>query len=185
MGKICRCPPHDLRCLPEFTHLPLQHLDPLALFARGPGPVWSRSACRIQLRSVSPEQLILAAIYWIANHREPCSLPCSRTSRTVRSRSWREKGGVMLRHGYGPHDGRRARSGRGPLRPRDLRPPLRASRAGQGPGRPPARASARATTGHRGRTAPSERRFHAPSSSRDYHVLTKRIRPIPRCALPR
>src|SRR5690625_726254 len=47
----------------------------------------SRSACRTQLRSVSPEQPILPAMDWIAAHCEAYSPSCSNTSRTARSRT--------------------------------------------------------------------------------------------------
>src|SRR5690606_32310322 len=47
----------------------------------------SRSACRTQLRSVSPEQPIFAAIDWMAAHCDAYSRSCSNTSRTARSRT--------------------------------------------------------------------------------------------------
>src|SRR5690606_7568209 len=45
----------------------------------------SRSACRTQFRSVSPEQPIFSAIDWMAAHCEEYSLSCSNTIRTARS----------------------------------------------------------------------------------------------------
>src|SRR5690606_32403069 len=54
----------------------------------GPGCLpRSRSACRTQLRSVSPEQPIFAAIDWMAAHCDTFSPSCSNTSRTARSRT--------------------------------------------------------------------------------------------------
>src|SRR5690606_38121371 len=54
----------------------------------GPGRLpRSRSACRTQLRSVSPEQPIFAAIDWMAAHCDAYSRSCSNTSRTARSRT--------------------------------------------------------------------------------------------------
>ena len=53
---------------------------------------WSRSACRTQFRSVSPEQPILAAIERIAPYCEPCSPWWSNTIRTARSRTSGEQG---------------------------------------------------------------------------------------------
>src|SRR5690606_2932824 len=47
----------------------------------------SRSACRTQFRSVSPEQPIFSAIDWMAAHCEEYSLSCSNTIRTARSRT--------------------------------------------------------------------------------------------------
>src|SRR5690606_27968722 len=54
----------------------------------GPGRLpRSRSACLTQLRSVSPEQPIFAAIDWMAAHCDEYSRSCSNTSRTARSRT--------------------------------------------------------------------------------------------------
>lgn len=47
----------------------------------------SRSACRTHLRRVSAGHTIFAAIDSIAAHCEACSAPCSKTSRTARSRT--------------------------------------------------------------------------------------------------
>ena len=63
----------------------------------GPGRApSSRSACRTQLRSVSPLHPILAAIDWIADHWLPCASRCSRTIRTARSRTSGAKGFTVL-----------------------------------------------------------------------------------------
>src|SRR3954447_10023305 len=63
----------------------------------GPGRrPWSRSACRTQLRSVSPEQPIFSAIERIANHCEACSPWWSRTIRTARARTSEEYGGTRF-----------------------------------------------------------------------------------------
>src|SRR5436853_6981693 len=63
----------------------------------GPGRrPWSRSACRTQLRSVSPEQPIFSAIERIANHCEACSPWWSRTIRTARARTSGEYGGTRF-----------------------------------------------------------------------------------------
>src|SRR5690348_5819088 len=48
---------------------------------------WSRSACRTQLDSVCAVQPILAAIDTIAAHCDACSVRCSNTIRTARSRT--------------------------------------------------------------------------------------------------
>src|SRR3954469_3691099 len=56
----------------------------------------SLSDCRIQLRSLSPEQPILAAIELIAAHCEACSLWWSSTIRTARARTSGEYGGVRF-----------------------------------------------------------------------------------------
>src|SRR5690606_20843671 len=47
----------------------------------------SRSACRTQFRSVSPEQPIFSAIDWMAAHCDAYSASCSNTIRTARSRT--------------------------------------------------------------------------------------------------
>src|SRR5919199_5267415 len=57
---------------------------------------WSRSACRTQWRSVSPEQPIFSAIERIAAYCEPCSFWCSKTMRTARARTSGEYGGVRF-----------------------------------------------------------------------------------------
>ena len=49
--------------------------------------LWSRSACRTHLRSVSGVQPIFAAIEPIAAHCEAYSASCSNTRRTARSRT--------------------------------------------------------------------------------------------------
>src|SRR5829696_8723957 len=61
-----------------------------------PRTPWSRSACRTQLRNVSPEQPILAAIEWIAAHCEACSPWWSKTILTARSRISGEYGGIRF-----------------------------------------------------------------------------------------
>src|SRR3954465_14530175 len=63
----------------------------------GPGRrPWSPSACRTQLRSVSPEQPIFSAIERIAAHCEACSPWWSRTIRTARARTSGEYGGTRF-----------------------------------------------------------------------------------------
>src|SRR5262245_64925571 len=54
---------------------------------------WSRSACRTQLDSVCAVQPILAAIDTIAAHCDVCSVRCSNTIRTARSRTSAENFG--------------------------------------------------------------------------------------------
>src|SRR5262249_31392473 len=54
---------------------------------------WSRSACRTQLDSVCAVQPILAAIDTIAAHCDACSVRCSNTIRTARSRTSAENFG--------------------------------------------------------------------------------------------
>src|SRR5688500_7918059 len=63
-------------------------------FIRAPSSVvgpprrpWSRSACRTQLRRVSPVQPILPAIELIAAHCDGCSAWWSKTMRTARDRT--------------------------------------------------------------------------------------------------
>jgi hypothetical protein len=72
------------RSLAQFAHLTLERLDLLLLRARRP---WSRSTCRTQWRSLSPEQPILAAMDRIASSCEVYSSQCSKTIRTARSRT--------------------------------------------------------------------------------------------------
>src|SRR5690606_23381257 len=56
----------------------------------------SRSACATQLCSVCAAQPILGAMASIAAHCEGCSLVCSSTMRTARSRTSGEKFGLVL-----------------------------------------------------------------------------------------
>jgi len=62
----------------------------------GTRTLWSRSACRIETRSVSDLQAIFDAIQLIAAHSEACSPRCSNTIRTARDRTSGEYLGCLL-----------------------------------------------------------------------------------------
>ena len=57
---------------------------------------WSRSDCRTQWRSVSPEQPIFSAIELMADYCEGCSDWWSSTIRTARARTSGEYGGTRF-----------------------------------------------------------------------------------------
>ncbi len=82
--------------------LSLERLDPLALVRRlaGTHALIPLGLAHPVPQRLAPEQPILAAIDWIADHCEPCSPSCSRTIRPTRTLAHLgRKRGCSLRHG--------------------------------------------------------------------------------------